>query len=73
MANSGTEIKLTGVIAVSMRDYFAAAAIPAAMQFQLLASASDRDSEDKDAKFKDELVKNCYDIADAMLAEREKK
>ena len=55
---------------MSLRDYFAAAAIK-----QMLPWAYDaiNDDRNKVANYVENIAKTAYDLADAMLAEREKR
>jgi hypothetical protein len=61
MANQWTETD-----GMSLRDYFAAAALPANMAAYQYSIAKDGDTWDQ------LVARNCYEMADAMLAERVK-
>ena len=60
---------MDGINGMSMRDYFAAAAISQMLPWSYDAINDDRN---KVTGYVGNIAKTAYDLADAMLAEREK-
>lgn len=58
-----------GPSGMSLRDYFAAKALPAQMTFAVALAKESGGEENQDAA---DIARFCYAIADAMLAERSK-